>query len=107
MCKLLKEMFGVGAAQQETVLVVVPGHLCSPGTWSFNGSSEMSEESKFIGSTVDPEQSWLLQPEHIAPPSPATCTCWCCKMGGAVGQCVLQVAQHALDAPDNSGFMYF
>lgn len=85
MCKLLKEMFGVGAAQQETVLVVVPGHLCSPGTWSFNGSSEMSEESKFIGSTVDPEQSWLLQPEHIAPPSPATCTCWCCKLGGAVG----------------------
>lgn len=73
MCKLLKEVFGVGAAQKETILLLVTGHLCSPATRSFRGSSEMSEESSFLGSTVDPEQSWLLQPEllHLHPPAAA------------------------------------
>lgn len=95
MCILLKEMFAIGAAQQETVLLVVTGHLCPPGAWSWNGSSEMSAQREFLVRTVGPEQSWLLQPEHAAPPSPQP-ECWEVPWGSLRGHSTLCMLQTAL-----------
>lgn len=99
MCELLKEMFGVGAAQQESP---AGGNCACVLAWSFNGSSEMSEESKFLG------VQWVLSSRG------------CCSLSifsisipthlqllVGVGRCpevVLQVAQHAQDAPGCSVF---
>lgn len=66
MCKLHKEMFGVGAAQQETVLLVVTGHLSSPGTWRFNGSLKWQKKANFWGvQWILSSLSILLLPLHL------------------------------------------